>query len=185
VESRDPTYAVDEKTQPIVNADQSQSKDEEQDSHAPADTQGEGTSTAVAQSEPTPVGTKEQESTTAAPNGVITEVKTNGVHPHDEPAAGDEVLPANESIDKKAPVGEGEDSTHEEDVQPTTVLPPPPPLPVPEAPIAPDAGEQQWLLPPPVPHLQNRKCLVLDLDETLVHSSFKVRMSISVRKLFP
>ncbi|CAI7620399.1 unnamed protein product [Penicillium manginii] len=174
VESRDPTYAVDEKTQPIVNADQSQSKDEEQDSHAPADTQGEGTSTAVAQSEPTPVGTKEQESTTAAPNGVITEVKTNGVHPHDEPAAGDEVLPANESIDKKAPVGEGEDSTHEEDVQPTTVLPPPPPLPVPEAPIAPDAGEQQWLLPPPVPHLQNRKCLVLDLDETLVHSSFKV-----------
>lgn len=36
-------------------------------------------------------------------------------------------------------------------------------------------GQQQWLLPPRLPHLQNRKCLVLDLDETLVHSSFKVR----------
>lgn len=35
-------------------------------------------------------------------------------------------------------------------------------------------GQQQWLLPPRLPHLQNRKCLVLDLDETLVHSSFKV-----------
>ncbi|KAJ5791790.1 uncharacterized protein N7518_008801 [Penicillium psychrosexuale] len=30
------------------------------------------------------------------------------------------------------------------------------------------------LLPAPLPHLSGRKCLVLDLDETLVHSSFKV-----------
>jgi len=29
------------------------------------------------------------------------------------------------------------------------------------------------LLPPPPPELAGRKCLVLDLDETLVHSSFK------------
>jgi Dullard-like phosphatase family protein len=29
------------------------------------------------------------------------------------------------------------------------------------------------LLPPPSPELAGRKCLVLDLDETLVHSSFK------------
>ena len=35
--------------------------------------------------------------------------------------------------------------------------------------------KQQWLLPPLQPHLKGRKCLVLDLDETLVHSSFKVR----------
>ncbi|OOF97260.1 hypothetical protein ASPCADRAFT_206079 [Aspergillus carbonarius ITEM 5010] len=34
--------------------------------------------------------------------------------------------------------------------------------------------QQQFLLPPPLPHLRDRKCLVLDLDETLVHSSFKV-----------
>ena len=63
-------------------------------------------------------------------------------------------------------------------------LPPPPPLPpshdgstvgtretstasTPEPPA-------KWLLPPLRQELQGRKCLVLDLDETLVHSSFKV-----------
>lgn len=35
-------------------------------------------------------------------------------------------------------------------------------------------GDQKWLLPPLRPELRGRKCLVLDLDETLVHSSFKV-----------
>lgn len=35
--------------------------------------------------------------------------------------------------------------------------------------------KQQWLLPPLQSHFKGRKCLVLDLDETLVHSSFKVR----------
>jgi RNA polymerase II subunit A small phosphatase-like protein len=30
-----------------------------------------------------------------------------------------------------------------------------------------------WLLDPAPEHLKNRKCLILDLDETLVHSSFK------------
>lgn len=34
---------------------------------------------------------------------------------------------------------------------------------------------REWLLPPLQPRFQGRKCLVLDLDETLVHSSFKVR----------
>ena len=38
--------------------------------------------------------------------------------------------------------------------------------------------KQQWLLPPLQPQLKGRKCLVLDLDETLVHSSFKVRKLI-------
>lgn len=39
-----------------------------------------------------------------------------------------------------------------------------------------DAVEEQrkWLLPPIAPEHKGRKCLVLDLDETLVHSSFKV-----------
>ncbi|KAL1988009.1 hypothetical protein VTN96DRAFT_1533 [Rasamsonia emersonii] len=51
--------------------------------------------------------------------------------------------------------------------QPADLPPPGPPAP---------AGKEgrQWLLPPPLPHLKDRKCLVLDLDETLVHSSFKV-----------
>ena len=34
--------------------------------------------------------------------------------------------------------------------------------------------KQQWLLPPLQPRFKGKKCLVLDLDETLVHSSFKV-----------
>ena len=33
---------------------------------------------------------------------------------------------------------------------------------------------QKWLLPPITPQFSGKKCLVLDLDETLVHSSFKV-----------
>ncbi|KAK5174557.1 uncharacterized protein LTR77_001638 [Saxophila tyrrhenica] len=33
---------------------------------------------------------------------------------------------------------------------------------------------QKWLLPPPRPEFRGKKCLVLDLDETLVHSSFKI-----------
>lgn len=35
--------------------------------------------------------------------------------------------------------------------------------------------KQQSLLPPLQPRFKGKKCLVLDLDETLVHSSFKVR----------
>lgn len=34
--------------------------------------------------------------------------------------------------------------------------------------------QKQWLLPPLKPEMQGKKCLVLDLDETLVHSSFKL-----------
>lgn len=67
------------------------------------------------------------------------------------------------------------------DVQPQMTLPPPPPLsqrqeqvgtvpPVPDAP----PEKQNWLLPPAQPPLKGRKCLILDLDETLVHSSFKI-----------
>ena len=45
--------------------------------------------------------------------------------------------------------------------------------------IVPEAADekQQWLLPPVAPRFKGKKCLVLDLDETLVHSSFKVRLA--------
>lgn len=64
-------------------------------------------------------------------------------------------------------------------------IPPPPPGPGPAAvaplPVfepGPDAQDaQKWLLPPVALEHKGRKCLVLDLDETLVHSSFKVRPS--------
>ncbi|PMD38064.1 plasma membrane phosphatase required for sodium stress response [Hyaloscypha variabilis F] len=59
------------------------------------------------------------------------------------------------------------------------VLPPPPSTPPPgtnEEVAAPESAEQgqKWLLPPIAPRFQGKKCLVLDLDETLVHSSFKI-----------
>ncbi|KIV97040.1 hypothetical protein PV10_00842 [Exophiala mesophila] len=69
------------------------------------------------------------------------------------------------------------------ELQPRVALPPPPPLaqrqeqvgtneapPVPEPP----PEKTTWLLPPIQPRFKGRKCLVLDLDETLVHSSFKI-----------
>lgn len=63
-------------------------------------------------------------------------------------------------------------------------LPPPPPR-APQNQAAVGVGRSQpnaaapserptWLLPPLQPRFQGKKCLVLDLDETLVHSSFKV-----------
>ncbi|KAK2627467.1 hypothetical protein QTJ16_003433 [Diplocarpon rosae] len=62
-----------------------------------------------------------------------------------------------------------------------TSLPPPPPVPLAHAepsdsPPGPEPAEekQQWLLPPISSRFQGKKCLVLDLDETLVHSSFKI-----------
>lgn len=63
----------------------------------------------------------------------------------------------------------------EEAIKSPASLPPPPPLAPPETqePSAP-GDRSSMLLPPALPHLHGRKCLVLDLDETLVHSSFKV-----------
>lgn len=70
--------------------------------------------------------------------------------------------------------------------QPETLprVPPPPPGPAPtnanasqvdnRALAATETAEQKWLLPPIEPRFKGRKCLVLDLDETLVHSSFKI-----------
>jgi len=62
-------------------------------------------------------------------------------------------------------------------------LPPPPPLAERQAQVTPpkspepavgQAEPQKWLLGPPRPEHKTRKCLILDLDETLVHSSFKI-----------
>ncbi|KAL8995644.1 MAG: hypothetical protein Q9169_004653 [Polycauliona sp. 2 TL-2023] len=65
---------------------------------------------------------------------------------------------------------------------PQTNLPPPPPPPNPNRASAANrrtsngvAGEQaKGLLPPMADRFRGKKCLVLDLDETLVHSSFKI-----------
>ena len=65
-------------------------------------------------------------------------------------------------------------------IQSQVNLPPPPPRNGQETTTsgpsaATPSDKQRWLLPPLQPHFKGRKCLVLDLDETLVHSSFKVR----------
>ncbi|KAI4088269.1 MAG: hypothetical protein LQ348_007597 [Seirophora lacunosa] len=64
-----------------------------------------------------------------------------------------------------------------------TSLPPPPPI---SSPVRPSTSERRasngaatkeqpkWLLPPMTDRFRGKKCLVLDLDETLVHSSFKI-----------
>ena len=81
------------------------------------------------------------------------------------------------------PLEEGKDAeaaatTHE---QHKVDLPPPPPLEQRQEIVhkqlseASEASEpQKYLLGPIQPRFQGKKCLVLDLDETLVHSSFKV-----------
>jgi RNA polymerase II subunit A small phosphatase-like protein len=83
----------------------------------------------------------------------------------------DEADVAMKDVDQQ-PVQEWE---AEEDAQAT--LPPPPPGPAPvgydTATPAPDTP-QRALLPAIRPEHAGRKCLVLDLDETLVHSSFKL-----------
>lgn len=96
--------------------------------------------------------------------------------------------------------GTSEDESHvaaHSDSQNNRVdLPPPPPLEerhaqvIPESNLAshdtslvPSPEQQKWLLPPIRPEFRGKKCLVLDLDETLVHSSFKVRHILN--KTFP
>ncbi|GES60383.1 general stress response phosphoprotein phosphatase Psr1 [Aspergillus terreus] len=94
------------------------------------------------------------------------------VAPEPSPETNGDNVPA---VAETSPKDELKYSTHDEEANklPTT-LPPPPPAPGKEVQTGQPERQQQWLLPPPLPHLRNRKCLVLDLDETLVHSSFKV-----------
>ncbi|KAH9868062.1 hypothetical protein IAQ61_007369 [Plenodomus lingam] len=77
---------------------------------------------------------------------------------------------------------EGEDqSTDAQPDHPKVDLPPPPPLVERQHAVqsqvtdASEASEpQKYLLGPIAPRFKGKKCLVLDLDETLVHSSFKI-----------
>lgn len=86
---------------------------------------------------------------------------------------------APEAGDVQRPI---EQEKEQQQIQPS--LPPPPPRnnqirgssPADRSP----ANERQWLLPPIQPRFHGKKCLVLDLDETLVHSSFKVVLNMNV-----
>lgn len=78
---------------------------------------------------------------------------------------------------------EGEEASTEvqDEIPPKVDLPPPPPLEQRQnavqnqtTDISMSEPQQKYLLGPIRPEFHGKKCLVLDLDETLVHSSFKV-----------
>lgn len=89
-----------------------------------------------------------------------------------------------------APLSEEKSKSSEgrDDGPPQINLPPPPPRNGQDRPAggvgrspsnaATPSEKQQWLLPPLQPRFRGKKCLVLDLDETLVHSSFKVPFTL-------
>ena len=122
---------------------------------------------------PTPIRPKQEDNTPLPP-----------------PATGQENVSRDTEMTDAPPISTAETkavSVNQRDAQSNaTILPPPPPLPAPESsndstnalqePTTADPVEekQQWLLPPIEPRFHGKKCLVLDLDETLVHSSFKV-----------
>ncbi|CAG8435683.1 6206_t:CDS:2 [Diversispora eburnea] len=58
--------------------------------------------------------------------------------------------------------------------------PPDEPKPKPTEEVQVGEVENKWLLEPIAPEHLGRKCLVLDLDETLVHSSFKVKIIFEI-----
>ncbi|PHH83709.1 hypothetical protein CDD82_4671 [Ophiocordyceps australis] len=84
--------------------------------------------------------------------------------------------PPQDSVDPVVP------SDSEKAKQKPSSTPPSPPPPDSEDPLASPpilteptiTPEPKWLLPPVALEHRGRKCLVLDLDETLVHSSFKI-----------
>lgn len=78
---------------------------------------------------------------------------------------------------------EGDESSNDaqHEVPPKVDLPPPPPLEQRQMAVRDQTSDvsmsepqQKYLLGPMRPEFKGKKCLVLDLDETLVHSSFKV-----------
>ncbi|KAF4629503.1 hypothetical protein G7Y89_g8641 [Cudoniella acicularis] len=138
-----------------------------------------------ARDQPLPELPKEAESSNATES-----VPTNpaiAVQSPAKPESTDPLISADSSQDQKD--GEGDIQMNESEPLPTEeketpvpvprkdetakpLLPPPPPVPQPgpSEEAAPDATEQkqQWLLPPIAPRFQGKKCLVLDLDETLI-----------------
>lgn len=123
-----------------------------------------------------------------SPPAVLVETPLEPIQPNDTPNPPQQIeqekAPA-ETMPHVTPVPEPSSTAAE-----AQLLPPPPardeseqPLQKSSEPIAePAEDKQQWLLPPIAPQFKGKKCLVLDLDETLVHSSFKVGISAHYQK---
>lgn len=117
------------------------------------------------------------------PHGAGSDTETIAEAASEKDAEGDTHMPDAESARQQKGQQSGGAA---EDSYPR--VPPPPPGPVPAVPNPPAtlstestlvfAAEQPppqtFLLPPQAPEFKGKKCLVLDLDETLVHSSFKI-----------
>ncbi|KAF2448929.1 phospho protein phosphatase-like protein [Karstenula rhodostoma CBS 690.94] len=99
------------------------------------------------------------------------EEKDHDIEMHDVPLASTDVRQ------------EGDDASvdAQNEIPPKVDLPPPPPLEQRQIAVRDQASDtsmsepqQKYLLGPIKPEFKGKKCLVLDLDETLVHSSFKI-----------
>ncbi|PYH44819.1 NIF-domain-containing protein [Aspergillus saccharolyticus JOP 1030-1] len=203
VESKDQAYYRDEKPNLMVTADQSASqKDEDRTAKiSDQDLKFDGLAAQSGQAgqdqESTP--TKDT-SESPGPDFIVATVEGGAGIPNGAEKTGDDSLQQGKEKSRlPTEQAQTQDLTPEADELPqlpaehdttddlkyaahdeeaSTLAPelPPPPMPPSEKHIETvDPDEHgQFLLPPPLPHLRNRKCLVLDLDETLVHSSFKV-----------
>ena len=202
-ESKEPSYYRDEKANTTVTSDQPPSQvDEEQTVSGPdQSSQLDGTVSSPAQpesahelpsqekSEARDTGAAQHEPSAVPPRAVTEKVEEPAQKPEervtfsvppqrvDDSSVQKDESPVKPSVPDSVGPNDEKYSTHEEEATDLPAeLPPPPPLFPSEQQPENDSHdrEQQWLLPPPQPHLRDRKCLVLDLDETLVHSSFKV-----------
>ncbi|RAK72594.1 NIF-domain-containing protein [Aspergillus fijiensis CBS 313.89] len=202
-ESKEPCYYRDEKSNMTVTADQSGSQKGEERTGKPLD-QGlklDGLAAPSGQSAEDQGHTPtKDDSETQGPNIVVATVEGGAVFPNGVEKTEDDAVPQDKEKSRlqteqaqtqELPPADDElhqfpaenDTTNDlkyasHDEEASTLAPelPPPPMPPSEKHIETvDPDEHgQFLLPPPLPHLRDRKCLVLDLDETLVHSSFKV-----------
>ncbi|KAF9889929.1 hypothetical protein FE257_006801 [Aspergillus nanangensis] len=191
-ESKEQTYNRDEKPSATVISDQSPSQvDEERTVGAPDSSQLDGSkSDQISKNVPEKDKLEDRNGSqhehaatdsqkTEAPARTSQDFVTAPIPAHNagersSPNTNGEVtIPA---VAETTPKDELKHSSHEEEATKIPVdLPPPPPVPPgKEIQSGQPDRQQQWLLPTALPHLRDRKCLVLDLDETLVHSSFKV-----------
>ncbi|KAL3463366.1 NIF-domain-containing protein [Aspergillus heterothallicus] len=188
-ESKEPSFFRDEKPNMTVVSDQQPTQlDEERaiPSSAQQSSQLDGTKitavqpSAIQQPSSSKLQTETSEQSAQSPvlvGAVVADIAKSDKQ--EEITTADEHAKKEQNVEEttalvQPPVAE------EESKQPTrdgeaVKIPPPPPLGTGKQPetVVQDR-QQQWLLPPALPHLRSRKCLVLDLDETLVHSSFKV-----------